>query len=614
MSPSPSPQANGHVSGTKLSDYVASFVAEQGVRHVFFFPGGGAMHLNDSFGHTEGLTAVCTLHEQAAAIAAEAYARVTGNLGVCLVTTGPGGTNAVTGVSAAWLDSTPCLFLSGQVKRPDLMTDRGVRQMGCQENDIVSIVRSLTKYAVTVTEPERIRFELEKALHLARDGRPGPVWLDVPLDVQAAPIDVAALERFVPELEPMANAKEALASAVEDTIALLNGAERPVLLVGNGVRIARANELLTQIVGALGVPVLTTRLGVDLLPHDHPLCCGIPGSIASRGANFTLQNCDLLLAVGARLDLAFTAYNHEALARGARKIMVDVDPAELTKMQTPIDLPIAADARLFLQGVLDRRNHIAAKDRAPWLARCAEWKTRYPFCLPDELRRCDGISMYDFSKIVSRQLVPDDVVLPGSSGFACEIFLTVLEVKAGQRVFHNKGTGAMGFGQPAAIGACLASGGRRTICIDGDGGFQLNIQELETVRRLDLPIKFFVMNNAGFASIRASQNNYFHRLTAADATSGLTLPDTLEIARAYRLPAHRISDPNNLAEQVSQVLSQPGPSITEVVLLADEPRAPRVASTQRPDGSMVSRPLEDLWPFLPRDEFYANMIVPPLPD
>ena len=598
----------------KLSDYVMRFVADQGVKHVFMLPGGGAMHLNDSLGRCGGMEYVAVQHEQAAAIAAEAYARVTNNLGAAMVTTGPGGTNAVTGVAAAWLDSTPVLFLSGQVKRADLKGDRGLRQLGVQEVDIVSIVKSITKYAVTVLDPAAIRYHLEKAVALARLGRPGPVWVDIPLDVQAAMIEPDSLTGFDPAKVERPWEKTAVRELAAQTIRLLNQSDRPVILVGNGVHIAGAETLFRQCVDGLKIPVLTTRLGVDLLPASHPLCFGMPGGIASRAANFTLQNSDFLLVLGARLDMALIAYAPDRLARAARKIMVNIDLAEMRKLGPGIDLAIEADAKRFLQEILALQDEVEPHDRTAWLERCWQWKVCYPFVQPEQRAETRGISMYAFSEVLAEELAEGDVVLPGSSGFVAEIFLTAFKCKPGQRVFHNKGTGSMGLAQPAALGACLAAGRTRTICIDGDGGFAMNIQELETIRRLQLPIKFFIANNAGYASIRASQQSYFGRLTAADSTSGLSLPDFVKVAQAYGLPARRISSPANLRDELRSVLHQPGPMVCDIVVIPDEPRIPRVSSMQCPDGSMVSKPLEDLFPFLDREEFRRNMLIPIIED
>ncbi|MEH2414962.1 thiamine pyrophosphate-binding protein [Nostoc sp.] len=596
----------------KLSDYVIQCIVKQGVKHVFMLPGGGAMHLNDSLGNTPDIEFVCNLHEQASAIAAEAYAKVTNNLGVALVTTGPGGTNAVTGVAGAWLDSTPCLFISGQVKRADLKGDSGVRQLGVQEVDIVSIVKSITKYAVIVTEPNTIRYHLEKAIYLAKSGRPGPVWIDIPLDVQAAMIEPETQEGFNPqEIESHFDITQ-LTEQAHQLIKLLNESERPVIVVGNGVRLANAQAEFLELINDLGIPVLTTWLGLDLIADDHPLCFGKPGSMAPRGANFTLQNSDLLLSIGARLDMAMTGYAHDKLARAAKKIIVDIDPAEIKKMKTTIHLPICADAKDFLQEVLKQREKIQHKDLSNWLGHCQKWKYKYPVVLPEYWNQTEGVSAYIFSQVLAEELTAQDVIVSGSSGNAIETFLLVFAVKTGQRIFHTRGLGSMGFGLPASIGACLASGCKRTICIDGDGGFQMNIQELETAKRLNLPIKFFVFNNQGFASIRNSQQKYFSRLVGADPTSGLTLPSLLNVASAYGLATKQISISVNLREQIREVINSNDLIICEVIVPKNEVRAPSLSSFKKEDGTMVSKPLEDMWPFLERKEFISNMIVPPL--
>jgi acetolactate synthase-1/2/3 large subunit len=586
------------------------FVARQNVKHVFLLVGGGAMHLNDSLGRCPGLQYVCNLHEQAAAIAAEAYSRITNQLSAAMVTTGPGGTNAMTGVAGAWLDSTPVLFISGQVKRADLKRDSGVRILGVQEIDIVSLVRSITKYAVTIDDPASIRFHLEKAVHLALSGRRGPVWIDIPLDVQAAQIDPGALAGFKPDAEPdKTKAASQLRQEVGQLVQMLNTAKRPVFLAGNGIRAAGAENIFMEVVEALGIPVLATWLGFDLIPDAHPLYFGRPGSLAPRGANFTLQNSDLMLVVGSRLDMAMTAYAHERMARAAVKIMVDIDPAEIRKMKTPIHLPIVADAKAFLEEMKTQAGAVDGGGWQPWVQKCREWKNHYPLVLKEHRELPNQLSMYHFSEALSDELAPGDVITPGSSGFAIEIFLLCLKIKKDQRCFHNRGTGSMGFALPAAIGAAVASG-RRTICVDGDGGFQMNIQELATVERLGLPIKFFVANNDGYASIRASQSNYFKQLVGADRSSGMTLPDLGAVTRAYGLPFVRIADKADLNRQIRAVLDMEGPVVCEVLVAPNEDRVPRAASYIRPDGSMGSKPLEDLFPFLDRAEFQQNMLIP----
>jgi len=596
----------------KLSDYVLKTLAANGARHVFFVPGGAAMHLNDSLGRTPGVAYTATLHEQAAAIAAEAWAKVTNDLGVCMTTAGPGGTNAITGLAGAWLDSSPVVFLSGQVKRADLKGKSGLRMLGVQEIDIVSLVSPITKYSVTVTEPESIRYHLEKAIHLAREPRRGPVWLDLPLDVQASQVDPAGMERFDPGHAALSWDVGDFPARIADVVALLSKAERPVLVAGSGIRLAGALHELSELVARIEIPVLTTWLGIDLLPENHPCFAGRPGSVAPRGANFTLQNCDLLLSVGARLDMAFTAYAHDRLARGARKVLVDVDPAEIEKMGMKIDVKIVADARAFLRELVRQLGPRPRRTSAAWLERVREWKRRYPVVLPEHHERTDYVSTYAFTQILSRELDEGEVVCTTASGSGIEIFLLCYEAKKDQRVFHNRGTGAMGFALPAAVGACLAGGGRRTICIDGDGGFQFNVQELETIRRHRLPIKIFVLNNQGYASIRTSQARYFQRLVGSDPASGMTLPDALAVAGAYGIPGMRIAGGDDVRSKVREALAADGPLVVDVMLPPEEPRQPSIVSAPRADGTMVSKPLEDLWPFLDREEFRRNMIVPPI--
>lgn len=608
----------------KLADSMMHFVADQGVRHVFLVTGGGAMHLNEALARCKALEPVCNSHEQASAICAEAYAKATNHLGVAMVTTGPGGTNAVTGVAGAWLDSTPVLFISGQVKRPDRMFDRdgkplGMRQLGVQEVDIVSIVRPITKYAVTVLDPNTIRYHLEKAVYLATTGRPGPVWIDVPLDVQASPLDnFAALRGFNPAAEnekAFKNTDADLKEQVRQTIAALNNSERPLLFAGNGIRLSRAEKEFHELRKLLNIPIAATWCAADLVPSDEPLYVGRPGSVAARGANFALQNCDFLLAIGVRLDFAITGYAPDKLAREAHKIVVDIDPAELKKLEPHVEQPVCADARAFLMEILRQREAIRPRDRSSWDSRCAEWKNRYPVVTEEHRNPDTQVSIYHLAEVIGAETKPDDQLVSGSSGAGIEIFLLACPTRTGQRIYHTAGLGSMGFGLPMSIAVCLAAGRRQTICVDGDGGFQFNIQELETVARLNLPIKFFVLNNDGYASIRASQKNYFGQASiGCDQRTGLTVPNLKKIADAYGIQSAAIRDQRNLRDDVRRVLDTPGPVLCDVHVIPDETRAPRLSSVQRPDGSLVSRPLEDLWPFLSREEFLENMIVTPIQD
>jgi acetolactate synthase-1/2/3 large subunit len=596
----------------KLSDYVIDFLIRRGVKHVFMLPGGGAMHLNDSLGARAGeIEFICNLHEQASAMAAETYAKAIRGLGVCMVTTGPGGTNTVTGVAGAWLDSTPVLFISGQAKRPDLKGDSGVRQVGLQEVDIVSVVSPLTKYAVTVMNPEKIRMILEKAVYEAIHGRPGPVWIDIPLDVQAATIDPDTLEPFIP---PSRVESVGLSEKVSRTIELLNQSERPLTLTGNGIRLAHAEGEFRKLIDLLQIPILATWLAVDLFSYDDPLYLGKPGTVAPRGVNFALQNCDLLLVIGSRLDMTLTAYAPQHLARGAKKVMVDIDPAELRKLASYTEVSIEADAGDFLREFLNQGAAVQKRDRSAWWDRCLTWKKAWPI-VEDSMRKPDQlVSVYNLGDILSEELKEDELIVSGSSGSGIEIFQHVLRLKKGQRLFHTTALGSMGYGLPAAIGACIGAGLRETVCVDGDGGIQMNIQELATVEHLGLPIKLFILSNEGYSSIRTSQKRWFGRVTAADASTGMKLPDITKVAAAYGLPTHRITDQANLRDEVRKVLDTPGPIVCEVCCQPEEPRVPSTASGQRKDGSLYSKPLEDLWPFLDREEFLANMIVPALPE
>lgn len=597
----------------KLSDYVFNFVSDLGVKHVFLLPGGGCMHLVDSLGRATGLEYVCNLHEQAASIAAEAYGQFTNNFGVALVTTGPGGTNAITGVTGAWIDSTPCLIISGQVKRADLCTTRGVRQMGAQEVDIVSIVKPITKYAVTVNDPLKIRYHLEKAVALAKSGRPGPVWIDIPLDVQASMIEETMLEGYSSASGHDAEQDTMVKLYVSRAIELLNEASRPVVLVGNGVRLAGAERIFIELVEKLNIPVLTTWKTIDFFTEDHPLYFGRPGSIGQRAANFIQQNADFILTIGARLDLGQVGYNYKNFARAAKKVIVDVDMHEIRKIETHIDVAACADAKTFIQEFLGQLDRVDIVDRFDWLQRCSAWKEKYPVILPEYWDNKDYVNTYVLVDVLSDEMVMDDVLIPGSSGSCSEITMQAFRVKKGQRVLNTPGLGSMGFGLPAAIGACLASGCKTTVCLNGDGGFQLNIQELETLHRLKLPIKIFYLNNQGYGSIRATQRNYFNgRYVCSDVSSGLTLPDIIKVAGAYGITTRRITSHENIREIVNETLSIKGPVVCEVMIEQDLPTAPRITSVQKPDGSMVSKPLEDLWPFLDRKEFMENMIIPPL--
>ncbi len=585
----------------KLSDYVIHFLAQKGIREVFMLPGGGAMHLNDSLGRSKELCYTCFMHEQALAIAVEAWGQHTNTPGAGMVTSGPGSTNTVTAVAAAWIDSTPAFFVSGQAKRPDLKTGTGCRQVGSQEVDIVSMVSCITKYAVTVLEPEDIRFHLEKAWHEATTGRMGPVWLDIPLDVQGSMIDETALRSFTPPVAPQERDIPEIPAVLE----ALKQAKRPLILAGNGVKMANAGEILTAFAEKHQIPVLLTWKIIDLLDFEHPLNFGPPGIMGSRYANFIVQNCDLLLIVGSRLEPSVTAFNSADFARNARKIMVDIDPCEIRKVKG-IDLGITADAGDFLR----RLEGAELPEHASWLAYCRKMKERYPVVLPEYYNKPDDkVDLYVFTNELFKQLSPDDVIVPESSGAAGEVTYQAMQVKKGQKIRNAAGLGSMGFGLPYSIGACLANARRRTVLINGDGAFQMNIQELETVARLKLPIKMFIWDNSGYGSIMTTQRNMFDGFfVGSEPGSGLTLPDVTRQAAAYGIRSECVATNRELPDAIARVLEGDDPVICRVVVTPSHLTMPKVQAMKLPNGGMVSKPLEDMWPYLSPEEVQENML------
>ncbi len=591
----------------KLSDYVIKFIADSGVRHVFMLSGGGAMHLDDSLGRCAAITYTCFLHEQALAVAVEAYGQNTNFPGVGLVTSGPGSTNAITGVAAAYLDSTPCMFISGQAKRSDLKGNSGVRQMGSQEVDIVSMVSCVTKYAVTVMEPNEIRYHLEKAWHCATSGRMGPVWLDIPLDVQGATIDESQLAGFVPERE-FGDAEE-LREKASQIILHLNDAKRPLILAGNGVKLAGARDILVKFAEDNQIPILLTWKAVDFLDYDHPLNFGSPGILGCRYANFMVQNSDLLLVIGSRLEPSITAFNSAGFGINARKVMVDIDSAEIRKIEN-IDIPVVADAGDFLRELTLRQHDIRITERNNWLTYCSALKKRYPVVLDEYRKSTDNVNLYVFTEMLFQQLTRDDVITPESSGAAGEVTYQAMRVKKGQLIKNAAGLGAMGFGLPYSIGACIATNRRRTILINGDGAFQLNIQELETIKRLNLPIKMFILDNGGYGSIMTTQRNMFNGFyVGSEPGSGLTLPDVCAVAGAYGIRCESVAAHRELPDAIAQTLSGNDPALCSIKVTRNHVTAPRVQAMKTADGGMVSKPIEDMWPYLPPEEIEQNMIA-----
>jgi len=592
----------------RVADFIADFVADLGVRHVFLLPGGGAMYLVDGIGKCIRLQVVACLHEQAAAISAEAYAHINENIGVAVVTTGPGATNAITAVAGAWIESVPLMIISGQVKRANMLHGAPLRQSGVQEVDIVTIVKSITKYAVTVAQPEDIRIEMEKAAYLARSGRAGPVWIDVPLDVQGAPVDVASLPHWQPEVSD--HPESSLTRQIEQIQTLLSQAERPLLMAGHGVRLAGGARLFRQLVEKLNIPVVTTWNALDLLPYEHPLLVGRPGVVALRGPNFAVQNCDLLISIGCRLDNIITAYNPRGFARAAHKVVVDVDPNEIDKLDMDIELAIVSDAKSFLQAWLNAHNHTISADWQAWCNRCADWKHRYRVNDGTPFPASGVINHYHLMNALSEVFPEDTTISTGSSGLAVEAFYTVFRNKPGQRVFLTSGLGAMGYGLPSAIGACFAGNCQPMVAVESDGSLQLNIQELATLRAFNLPICLIVMNNNGYASIRNTQRNYFKgRFVGTGPEAGLMLPDLEKVAATYDLPFLRITDAARLQSELALALSQHRPLLVDIQLIENEVLAPKVLALPQHDGSIQSMPLEDMSPLLPIEILSAEMLI-----
>ena len=599
----------------KVSDYVASFLADYGVRHVFLVSGGGAMHLNDAFGREKRIQYICNHHEQACAMAAEGYARVTGQVGVLNVTTGPGSINALNGVFGAWTDSIPLLVISGQVKLETCMTSYqlpGLRQLGDQEVDIIPMVQGITKYAVMVKDPQTIRFHLEKALYLAKSGRPGPCWIDIPIDVQAAKINPSNLPGFTPDKLVSSNRADLLTAQCGEVAERLMAASRPVMMVGTGIRLAGAVEKLERTIAKLRIPVTTAWTAHDLIPTDHELFCGRPGTVGDRPGNFAVQNSDLLIVIGSRLNIRQVSYNWKAFARHAYKVQVDVDEAELSKPTVRPDLAISCDAAAFLEELerqLDRLPYDSSRHVA-WLAWCRERVARYPVVLPRHRESNGAINPYHFLDQLCRALEPDDVIVCGN-GAACVVAFQVAHIKRGQRLFCNSGSASMGYDLPAAIGAAVAREGKRVICLAGDGSIQMNIQELQTLVHHQLPIKVFVLNNNGYLSIRQSQKNFFNLLVGESEASGVSFPDMVQIGHAYGIPSLQVAGPDFLGT-VERVLATPGPQLCQVIVDPDQQFEPKLSSKSLPDGRIVSAPLEDLFPFLDRDELLENLLVPPM--
>lgn len=588
----------------KVSDYIIKFLENEGVKHVFMFTGGMAMHINDSIGYSTKLKPICMLHEQGCTFAAESYARITNNIGVVVVTCGPGATNTITGIACSWIESTPLLIISGQCKRADMADDPALRQMGVQEVRITEVVKPITKYTTVIRDPLKIKYELEKAVYYCREGRPGPVLLDIPVDVQGSRVDESDLEGFIPPIK----GSTIIESQIDEIVKLLNNAKRPVIYAGAGVNIAKARDSFRKLVERIGAPVLLHWNGIDLLEDEHALYAGRPGAVGQRAANFTLQNSDLLITIGTRLALLQTGYNFEGYARNAKHIMVDIDQAELDKKTLHPYMKVCSDAGEFIDALYCRKD-IMKKDYSAWVAITKEWKQKYSPLNKVWKENNEYVNSFYLMDCISSHMAAEDVYVGGRAGTCVDAAIQAFKVKKGQGVYVTKGLSSMGNGLPAAIGGAYATG-KKIVCVNGDGGFVMNIQELEVVRRDNLPIKFFILDNQGYSTIRGTQTNVFKgHLVGCSPESGLTIGNIKAIAGAYGIKTFAINSIIEMDGVVTEALAYDGPCLVNVMVDPFQPIEPRQASYKTPDGQMVSRPLEDMKPLLEPEELEGIMSV-----
>lgn len=583
----------------RVADYIWKFLADRGVCHVFLVTGGGAMHLNDALGREKRIQYVCNLHEQACAMAAEGYARMSGTPGIVSVTTGPGGTNALTGVVGAWLDSVPMIVISGQIKRATMITScphLKLRQLGDQEYNIVDAVRPMTKMAKTVMSVEEVPSVMEEAWTLCQSGRPGPVWIDVPLDIQAAEIDIC--DKNLPIMPvPLKPA----ATQVAEVSALLRKAKRPAVIVGSGVRNAKAERLFLKVAESLNIPVLTSISGIDLIPSDHPLFFGRPGILGERPANFIMQNSDLFVVLGTRMGIRICGYAYDTVAQGATKVMVDVDEAELNKPTFKPDVRIHADVKAFLKMLHAELPSLEAK--GDWLDYCRRVKAAYPVVQPAHRERTDYVSSYVLPESIVRH-APTPLTVVTSNGVAYTSTFQSIPILKDMRMFSNEACASMGYGLPAAIGAAFAGGQDRTVvCLEGDGSIQMNLQELQTVLTYNLPIKIFVYNNGGYLSIKTTQKAFFGGFfVGSEEGSGVVLPSFEKLAKAYGLKYFMLLNNAELSVKLPEVFADKEPALIEVMLDPYEVLGPKAVSRRLPDGVMVSEPLDNMAPVLSEEE------------
>lgn len=588
----------------RVSDYIVDFLYKIGIKHIFLVTGGGAMFLNDAVAYHPKMKYVTPYHEQTAAIAAESYARIIQNFGVAIVTTGPGGTNTITGVLGAWQDSTPCMIISGQDKRKETIFNAkipGLRQLGAQEVNIIPIVESITKYAVMVNEPEKIRYYLEKAVYIAKSGRPGPVWLDVPLDVQGVLIDPKNLVGFSSQTEALSCESKIASNQWEAFFKLIQSSQKPVIIAGNGIRLAGASGLFLRLVEQLKIPVVTSNIALDLMDCNNPFFIGLAGQKGQRAANIAIQNADLLISIGCRLSVSLIGFEYDKFAPSAKKIVVDADELEHTKKTINIDLFIKSDAKFFINELLTKTKNTNFLFKKDWVTKLKNLVYKYPICLPEYAKLRSRINIYYAVDRISEQLKKDDVIIT-DAGIPYYMVCQAIKIKKGQRLIIPGATASMGYNLPASIGASIGLNKKRVICITGDGSFQCNIQELQTIVHHKLPIKLFVLNNNGYLSIRITQSTYFHRLIGESKKSGLSFPSLSKIAKAYGIKFFQAANNKELIKAITKTLQFKGPVICEILCLKNQLIIPTVASKKLPDGTMMSSAIDDMFPFLSKEE------------
>ena len=598
----------------KLSDYIVKFLENNGVKDVFMLTGGGCMHMVDSIGNSLKIKYICALHEESCAMAAEAYAKYKNDIGVVLVTSGPGVTNTITGVAGAYLDSVPCLFISGQAKRRQTVFNEKnakLRQFGTQEINVIPIVDSICKYAVIVNEPEKIRYYLERSFYLAKSGRPGPVWLDIPLDVQSAKIDEKSLQGFDPyELHEEYSIKPT-GPELAEVVRSLKDAKRPVIIAGHGIRLSGICQDFISLVEKLNIPVVTPIMAIDVISTGHKNYVGRIGIKGTRAGNFAMQNADLILSIGSRLAVPVVGHEYKLFARDAKVIVVDIDREEHKKHTIKINKFINSDAGNFIKALNKLIKKPGLKGTNPWIKKCQEWKQKYPVFLPEYKKATGEINLYYFVEALNKK-IKNNIPIISDAGSAFYVVSQAVYIHPNQRYITSGALATMGFGIPAAIGVSVANHNKSVITITGDGSFQQNIQELQTIVHYKLPIKIFVINNKGYLSIRQTQKRFFNgHFVGEGINSGVTFPDNQKIANAYGIKYVRLTN-SNLIKGLDEVLKNDGPVLCEVMSPEDQLIIPTNTTEINSNGIMASKPLEDMYPFLPREEFRKEMIVKPL--